>query len=51
MRMKAGYGLAELILIHIRADPFFTEIHKGLNNGDDATVSNTIRWVMEHFNY
>lgn len=42
VRMKAGYALAELVLIHTRPDPLFTEIHNGLKNADDPQVRETM---------
>lgn len=42
VRMKAGYALAELVLIHTRPDPLFTEIHNGLKSADDKEVRETM---------
>lgn len=44
VRMKAGYALAELVVIHPRPDPLFTEIHNGIKtvNTEDPTIKETM---------
>lgn len=44
VRMKAGYALAELVVIHPRPDPLFTEIHNGIKavNTEDPTMKETM---------
>ncbi|XP_055908453.1 eIF-2-alpha kinase activator GCN1 [Eupeodes corollae] len=42
VRMKAGQALAELVVIHTRADPLFTEMHNGLKNTDDSGIRETM---------
>ncbi|XP_050665162.1 eIF-2-alpha kinase activator GCN1 isoform X1 [Leptidea sinapis] len=42
VRMKAGGALAQLVLIHTRADPLFVEIHNGIRTADDPGVRETM---------
>lgn len=44
VRMKAGYALAELVVIHPRPDPLFIEIHNGIKtvNTEDPTIKETM---------
>lgn len=42
VRMKAGQALAELVVIHTRPDPLFTEMHNGIKNNDDSPVRETM---------
>lgn len=42
VRMKAGYALAKLVVIHTRPDPLFQEILNGLKNADDPQVRETM---------
>lgn len=38
VRIKAATALSYLIVIHVRADPLFTELHNGVKNSDDSAV-------------
>lgn len=42
VRMKAGQALAELVVIHTRADPLFIEMHNGIKGSDDSSVRETM---------
>lgn len=42
VRVKAGYALSQLIVIHTRADPLFVEMHNGIKNSEDLTVKETM---------
>lgn len=42
VRIKAGLALAQLVLIHTRADPLFVEMHNGVRNAEDAAVRETM---------
>lgn len=42
VRMKAGLALAQLVMIHARADPLFVEIHNGIKNADDPAIRETM---------
>lgn len=42
VRMRAGQALAELVVIHNRPDPLFTEMHNGIKNNDDSPVRETM---------
>lgn len=42
VRMKAGKALAELVIIHTRADPLFVEMHNGIKSADDSSVRETM---------
>lgn len=44
VRMKAGIALAELVVIHTRPDPLFTEMLNGIKtiNAEDPTVRETM---------
>lgn len=42
VRMRAGQALSELVVIHTRADPLFTEMHNGIKNTDDSSVRETM---------
>lgn len=38
VRLKAARALSNLIVIHSRADPLFTELHNSVKNTDDLSV-------------
>ena len=39
VRLKAAEAIAQLIVIHMRVDPVFTELNNGIKNyGDDSAV-------------
>lgn len=42
VRIKAGYALSQLVLIHTRADPLFIEMHNGIKNTDDPAIRETM---------
>ncbi|KAG7307028.1 hypothetical protein JYU34_007159 [Plutella xylostella] len=42
VRIKAGLALSQLVLIHTRADPLFTEMHNGIKNADDPAIRETM---------
>jgi hypothetical protein len=42
VRIKAGTAVSELIKIHAKPDPLFTEIHNGFKNADDSSVRETM---------
>ncbi|KAL0893484.1 hypothetical protein ABMA27_013683 [Loxostege sticticalis] len=42
VRIKAGLALAQLVLIHTRADPLFVELHNGIKQADDPAVRETM---------
>lgn len=42
VRIKAGQALAQLVVIHTRADPLFTEMHTGIKGNDDSAVRETM---------
>ncbi len=42
VRMKAGVAIGELIKIHPKPDPLFTEMHNGVKNSDDSQVRETM---------
>uniref|UniRef100_A0A7G3AWK1 Putative translational activator gcn1 n=1 Tax=Lutzomyia longipalpis TaxID=7200 RepID=A0A7G3AWK1_LUTLO len=42
VRIKAGHALAQLVVIHTRADPLFTEMHTGIKGNDDSAVRETM---------
>ncbi|XP_059612340.1 stalled ribosome sensor GCN1 [Phlebotomus argentipes] len=42
VRIKAGQALAQLVMIHTRADPLFTEMHTGIKGNDDSAVRETM---------
>ncbi|KAH1001345.1 eIF-2-alpha kinase activator GCN1-like isoform X2 [Dendroctonus ponderosae] len=41
VRLKSAAALGELIPIHQRADPLFTELHNSIKNNEDAAVKET----------
>ncbi|XP_074643687.1 stalled ribosome sensor GCN1-like [Tubulanus polymorphus] len=41
VRLKAASALGQLISIHTRVDPLFTELHTGIKNADDASIRDT----------
>lgn len=45
VRIKAGLALAQLVLIHTRADPLFVELHNGIKQADDPAVRETMLQV------
>lgn len=42
VRMKAGIAVGELVKIHPKPDPLFTEMHNGIKNADDSQVRETM---------
>lgn len=42
VRIKAGYALSQLVVIHTRADPLFVEMHNGIKNSEDMAVKETM---------
>lgn len=40
--MKAGAAIMELIKIHPKPEPLFTEIHNGIKNADDSLIRETM---------
>jgi len=41
VRLKAGYALRYLIVIHMRPDPLFNELFNGVKNAEEAGVRDT----------
>lgn len=39
VRVKAGYALAKLVVIHTRADPLFVEMHNGIKSKTFCAIS------------
>lgn len=48
VRMKAGYALSELVVIHTRADPLFNEIHNSLKASDDPNIRETMLQALRN---
>ncbi|XP_073812308.1 lethal (3) 80Fj [Musca autumnalis] len=48
VRMKAGYALSELVVIHTRADPIFNEIHSSLKLSDDSSTRETMLHALRN---
>lgn len=48
VRMKAGYALSELVIIHTRADPIFNEIHNSIKSGDDSSIRETMLQALRN---
>ncbi|XP_069136043.1 stalled ribosome sensor GCN1-like [Argopecten irradians] len=42
VRLKAASALGRLIVIHVRVDPLFTELHSGIRNTSDSSVKDTM---------
>lgn len=42
VRIKSGYALAKLVMIHTRADPLFVEMHNGIKANDDSGERETM---------
>lgn len=42
VRIKSGYALAKLVMIHTRADPLFVEMHNGIKSNDDSGERETM---------
>lgn len=42
VRIKAGQALGQLVMIHSRADPLFTEMHNGIKGNDDSAERETM---------
>ncbi|KAL4223498.1 eIF-2-alpha kinase activator GCN1 [Mactra antiquata] len=42
VRLKAASALGKLIVIHIRVDPLFTELHSGIKSAEDTSVRDTM---------
>lgn len=42
VRVKSGYALAKLVVIHARADPLFVEMHNGIRANDDSAERETM---------
>ncbi|XP_075992954.1 lethal (3) 80Fj [Anticarsia gemmatalis] len=42
VRIKAGLALAQLVVIHTRADPLFVELHNGIRNIEDPAIRETM---------
>lgn len=42
VRVKSGYALAKLVVIHARADPLFVEMHNGIKANDDSAERETM---------
>lgn len=42
VRIKAGLALAQLVVIHTRADTLFVEMHNGIKNADDPAIRETM---------
>lgn len=42
VRIKAATALSHLIVIHVRTDQLFTELHNGVKNADDSAVRETM---------
>ncbi len=38
VRLKAASALGKLIVIHMRVDPLFTELHSGVKGDNETTV-------------
>ena len=38
VRLKSASALGQLITIHHRVDPVFTELHTGIKNADDKAI-------------
>lgn len=46
VRIKAGVALAQLVVIHTRADPLFVEMHTGFKNNEDTGERETMLQAM-----
>ncbi|XP_053625141.1 stalled ribosome sensor GCN1 isoform X2 [Plodia interpunctella] len=42
VRVRAGLALAQLVLIHTRADPLFVEMHSSIKSTDDPAIRETM---------
>ncbi|RZF42658.1 hypothetical protein LSTR_LSTR001453 [Laodelphax striatellus] len=42
VRIKAAAALSQLIVIHTRADPLFTDLHAGVRNAEDPAIRETM---------
>ncbi|XP_039292554.1 eIF-2-alpha kinase activator GCN1 [Nilaparvata lugens] len=42
VRIKAAAALSQLIVIHTRADPLFTDLHVGVRNAEDPAIRETM---------
>lgn len=42
VRIKAGLALSQLVVIHTRADPLFTELHNNIKNTEEGAVRETM---------
>ncbi|XP_043511247.1 eIF-2-alpha kinase activator GCN1 [Frieseomelitta varia] len=42
VRLKAAYAISNLIIIHTRVDPLFTDLHTGIKTGDDPAIRETM---------
>lgn len=42
VRIKAGLAMAQLVVIHTRADPLFSEMHAHIKNAEDPAVRETM---------
>ncbi|XP_050410272.2 eIF-2-alpha kinase activator GCN1 [Patella vulgata] len=42
VRLRAAAALGNLIVIHTRVDPLFTELHTGLKAADDTSIKDTM---------
>ncbi|KAL3857310.1 hypothetical protein ACJMK2_011991 [Sinanodonta woodiana] len=46
VRLKAAAALGELIVIHTRVDPLFTDLQSGIKNAEDTSVRDTMLQAM-----
>ncbi|KAF7989110.1 hypothetical protein HCN44_007420 [Aphidius gifuensis] len=46
VRLKAALALSNLIVIHTRVDPLFSELHMGIKNADDPSIRETMLHAM-----
>lgn len=48
VRLKAAVAISNLILVHTRCDPLFSEVHQTLKNatGDDTSVRETALYAL-----
>ncbi|CAG0888179.1 unnamed protein product [Darwinula stevensoni] len=46
VRLRAAQALSCLIVIHVRADPLFTDLHSSIKSADDPAVMDTMLYAM-----
>ncbi|KOB75499.1 Translational activator GCN1 [Operophtera brumata] len=48
VRLRAGTALAQLVLIHTRADPLFQDVHNGIKSADEQAIRETCVQALRH---